>query len=140
VPKPTGVERRTIPALPETELAFALGKLAHDERKAMDWIVENADLIRVRDDAPPFLLVEASPWLLDTLAAYGAETGDRENDLEDEPGSDEEPDIDDEPSIGQHVSDRGGFIVDGEPQASTAPPGVNRRWNVTPDRRAILTP
>ena len=87
-PKSTGIQRRTLPVFPDATgagLEFFLGSLAPDERKALDWIVENADLIQVQDGAP-YLLVQASPWLLDTLAAVGAEAEDRENDLEDEPG------------------------------------------------------
>jgi hypothetical protein len=82
-----------------------------------DWIVENADLIQVGEDAPPFLLVQVSPDLLDTLAAFGAEAEDRENDLEDEPTEDVEHDTsDDEPSLGQE-----GAVIDGEPEWSLAP-------------------
>jgi hypothetical protein len=101
VPNPEGVRRTTLPGTTEdVGLERFLGDLAPNERKALDWIVENADLIRVREAAAPYLLVEASPWLLDTLAAFGAESEDRENDLEDEPSEDVELDTaDDEPSL-----------------------------------------
>jgi hypothetical protein len=114
-PKPEGVRRTTLPATAEDlGRERLLGDLAPDERKALDWIVENADLIQVREAAAPYLLVEAFPWLLDTLAAFDAEAEDRENDLEDEPSEDVEHDpCDDEPSLGG----RSGLEnVDGERQ------------------------
>jgi hypothetical protein len=120
-PKPEGVRRTTLPCTPhDLDLERLLGDLAPDERKALDWIVENADLIQVEEDAPPFLLVQVSPDLLDTLAAFGAEAEGRENDLEDEPTEDVEQDMsDDEPSLGQE-----GAVVDGEPEWSLAPTGA----------------
>lgn len=97
VPKPSGVERRKLPAIEETELAFLLGSLAPDERKALAAIVETADLIQVGGSS--FLLAPVTPAMLDTLAAFG-ECEERENDLEDEPSEDPEPDTGDhEPSL-----------------------------------------
>ena len=78
---------RFIPALAYHELAFALGALAPPERKAMAEIAYTADLLIVEDKS--WLLVPASPWLIDTLAAFGAE--DREPYLEGEPDHDMEP-------------------------------------------------
>ena len=78
---------RLIPALSDHELAFAVGALAPPERKALAAIAESADLLTVEDQS--WLLVPAPAWLLDTLAAFGAE--DRENCLEDEPDDGAEP-------------------------------------------------
>ncbi len=54
-----------------------------------EMIADTADVLDVEGRA--WLLVPASPWLLDTLAAFGAEAEDREPCLEDEPGVDREP-------------------------------------------------
>ena len=80
---------RFIPALANHELAFAVGALAPPEREAMAEIADTADLFTVTGRS--WLLVPASPWLIDTLAAFGAEAEDRENDLEDEPTDGAEP-------------------------------------------------
>ena len=86
------------------------------ERQALEFIIENADLIDVGGSVG-FLLIQAPPELLDILACVGAEAEDRENDLEDEEehpiprhtellgasaavdagGEDSEPDYDNEP-------------------------------------------
>jgi hypothetical protein len=130
VPNPEGVRRTTLPGTTEdVGLERFLGDLAPNERKALDWIVENADLIRVREAAAPYLLVEASPWLLDTLAAFGAESEDRENDLKDEPSEDVELDTaDDEPSLTHcgGVQPQCGIVVDGEPDGTLAPEGSHK--------------
>ena len=89
-PKPSR-RRRFIPALPDFDLRYWVGKLAPPERKALAQICETADLLTVDDR--PWLLVPADPRLLDTLAAFGAEAEDRENDLEDEPQADDEPSL-----------------------------------------------
>ena len=81
IPKPSR-RRRFIPALPDFDLRYWIGKLAPPERKALIQICETADLLTV--DETPWLLVPADPRLLDTLAVFGAEAEDRENDLEDE--------------------------------------------------------
>ena len=81
IPKPSR-RPRFIPALPDYELDHLIGKLAPPERKALAQICETADLLTV--DERPWLLVPADPKLLDTLAVFGAEAEDRENDLENE--------------------------------------------------------
>ena len=91
IPKPTRRRRAPyIPALDDIGLAHMLGSLAPDERVAMTQIADTADVLDV--EGRLWLLVEASPWLLDVLAAFGAEAEDREPCLEDEPGADREPD------------------------------------------------
>ena len=82
--KPTRRRRKPyIPALDQVGLAHMLGDLAPDERKAMAEIADTADVLVVEGRA--WLLVPASPWLIDVLAALGAEAEDREPGLEDEP-------------------------------------------------------
>ena len=89
IPKPTRRHRKPfLPALDDVGLSLMLGGLAPRERKAMAAIAESADLLTIDDKS--WLLVPASPQLLDTLAAFGAE--DREPCLEDEPNGDMEPD------------------------------------------------
>ena len=53
------------------------------ERKALAHICATADLLMV--GGCPWLLVPADDRLLDTLAAFGAEAEDREDDPDDEP-------------------------------------------------------
>jgi hypothetical protein len=102
--------RPFIPALEVGELSFLLGKLAPAERKAMAQIAETADLLVTEVGA--FLLVPADAKLLDSLAAFGAATADRENDLCDEPSSDDEPNQDDEPDQDDEPSLVGGAGMD----------------------------
>lgn len=90
IPKPSR-RRRYIPALPDFDLSHVIGKLAPSERKAMARICDTADLLMVEDKL--WLLVPADTRLIDTLAAFGAEAEDRENDLEDEPQADDEPSL-----------------------------------------------
>ena len=66
-----------------------LGGFAPPERLAMAAIAESADLFTVAGRS--WLLVPASPWLIDTLAAFGAEAEDGESDVEDEPTDGAEP-------------------------------------------------
>ena len=80
--------RPFVPVLPEADLAFAIGKLAPPERKALAQIVETADVLMV--DGKPWLLLQADTRLLDTLAAFGAEAEDREPFMEDEIESDDD--------------------------------------------------
>lgn len=90
-PKPT--HKPFIPALPFGDLSPFVGLLAPAERKLLDWIANNADLIIGGDPllgGIPFLLVELRPEHLDTLAAFGAAAEDLELDLEDEAGFDDE--------------------------------------------------
>ena len=105
IPKPSR-RRRFIPALPDRELDHLIGKLAPPERKALVQICETADLLTV--DEQPWLLVPADPRLLDTLATFGAEAEDRENDLEDEPQRDDEPSLGGLEYINQQAWSRGG--------------------------------
>ncbi len=84
MPKPTSNGRRGfVPAIDTVALNWALADVTPIERQALEYIVENADLIAVEGGAG-FLLIEAPPKLLDILATLGAEAHDRENDLEDE--------------------------------------------------------
>ena len=78
-----------VPALVDHELAFAVGALAPPEREAMAEIADTADLFTAAGRS--WLLVPASPWLIDVLAAFGAEGEDRENCFEDEPDTGAEP-------------------------------------------------
>ena len=75
-----------IPAIAYAELAFALGALAPRERKALTVIAESTDLIKV--GRKTWLLTPAPAWLIDTLAALGAEAEDREPGLDDEEETD----------------------------------------------------
>lgn len=68
-------------------MAQLIGSLAARERQALTQIAEAADLLMV--DERPWLLVPASPWLIDTLAALNAECEDREPCMEDEPSYDD---------------------------------------------------
>ncbi len=77
---------RLIPALAYHELAFAVGALAPPERKALAVIAESTDLFTV--EGKSWLLTPAPPWLIDTLAAVGAEAEDREPGLDDEAETD----------------------------------------------------
>ena len=84
--RPKGTDpgaKLSLPAVWEAELSWAVGALKPDERRALDFIAEHADLIPV-EYGEPFLLVPTTPTLLDILATVGAEAMDRENDLEDE--------------------------------------------------------
>lgn len=58
------------------------------ERWTLDQIIAGADLIEV-EGAPPHLLIEASPLLLEALAMIGAGEADLEPE-EDEPDDDAE--------------------------------------------------
>ena len=85
---PKGAFRPFIPVLPEADLAFAIGRLAPPERKALAQIVETADVLMVENRS--WLLVPADARLLDALAAFGAEAEDREPFMEDEVESDDD--------------------------------------------------
>ncbi len=110
IPRPSR-RRRFIPALPDYELDHLIGKLAPPERMALAQICETADLLM--GDDRPWLLVPADPRLLDTLANFGAEVEDRENDLEDEPPSGDEPSLATRESL-DHVGWYFGIGDDGE--------------------------
>ena len=73
----------------EGALAYAIGRLAPDEVRVLSWIVEHADIIEVEGANTAFLLVAATPELLDTLAAFDTEAEDLElvcEDEDDDPG------------------------------------------------------
>ena len=71
-PKPTPDGRRGfVPAVDTVALNWALADVTPIERQALEYIVENADLIAVEGGAG-FLLIEAPPKLLDILATVGA--------------------------------------------------------------------
>lgn len=91
-PKPVEHYRRIdLPAIGDLWLASALGRLAPDERKALDWIVNHADVVAV-DGEPVALVVEVDQRILDVLATFGAEVEDRECVTDDEPDEGKEDD------------------------------------------------
>ncbi len=57
-------------------LDFAIGRLAPDERLALEQIAQTADLVEI-EGCTPYLLIPTTPALLDVLAALGAEAMDR---------------------------------------------------------------
>lgn len=118
LPKPR-LRSPVIPAMPELALAFAIGKLAPPERRALAWIVETADVLEVEDDT--FLLVPVDPLLLDILAAFGAEAEDREPCLEDERDEGEENDSNNDNALDVVNTGRGLEVDAGdlEPDAPT---------------------
>ncbi len=88
IPKRGGADD-TLPAMGSHQLAFVIGALAPTERRALMQIAETADLLET--SAGPFMLVPVDADLIDMLAAVGAETDDRESDLQDEPDEGREP-------------------------------------------------
>ena len=87
LPKPPHPELTPyIPALPEHHLAGLIGDLAPNERKALDQIVQTADVLTVAERQ--WLLVPASQWLLEFLATFGAEFAECEWTLDDEEETD----------------------------------------------------
>jgi hypothetical protein len=60
------------------ELAGMMAALVRDDVKALHWIAENSDIIIAADRT--WLLTPAPRWLLDVLAAVGANLDDRERD------------------------------------------------------------
>lgn len=106
-PKPT--ERAPfIPAAPAHELHWLLAPLVPAERKALEAIVECADILTI--DGEVHLILPARPELLDALAAYAAEGEDRENDLEDEKDEGEEDDREND-----NPADREAMTASGQP-------------------------
>ncbi len=69
-------------------LAGLIGGLAPNERKALDQIVETADLLTV--GGRQWLLVPAPPSLLDRLATLGAEFAECEWTLDNEEEQDDD--------------------------------------------------
>ncbi len=90
-PKPRSC-RWYIPPLPEHALSWLAGKLGPDERLCLRHIVETADLIEV--DGTTYVLAEAPPVLVDTLAQFETAGADREPYLEDEADEGKEDDRD----------------------------------------------
>src|SRR5258706_2297314 len=89
LPKPRH-RTRFVPVIPEDAgLARLLGDLAPEERKALAEIVDRSDLLMV--DGRPWLLVEATPGLLDRLAAFQDGVHDLQPDLHDEIEQDDVP-------------------------------------------------
>ena len=89
-PKPAPEDRTPfIPAVPEMDLPWVLAPLVPAERKALEAIVECADILTI--DGEVHLILPARPELIDALAAYGAEGEDREPALEDEKDEGEVP-------------------------------------------------
>ncbi len=79
-------------ALPADYLEQALGDLAPDERKALDYIVDNADLIQV-DGAPPHLLVSVTGEIMEILSVFGSGAEDMAGDddaEDDDPAEDDD--------------------------------------------------
>jgi hypothetical protein len=81
---PKGRHPLALPAIPTDELSWLAAGLAPPERRAMREIVIGADLLEV--DGLFYLLAPVSPETIDAMAAFEAETEDRENDLDDETG------------------------------------------------------
>ena len=82
--------RRPIPAVPTDRLPWVLAPLIPEERQAMAHICENASILDAGDTEHTYLIVPVTPTVLDTLAAFGADGEDCENDLEDEAQPDDE--------------------------------------------------
>ncbi len=93
LPKPSS---RTpfVPVIPHQDagLARLLGDLVPEERRTLAEIVDRSDLLMV--DGKPWLLVEATPGLVERLATFQAATEDLEPDLEDEGETDDDRDND----------------------------------------------
>ncbi len=132
VPKPAPDDREPfIPSLEFHQLMDFLGSLAPDERKALTQIAEEADLLEVEGRA--WLVVPASGWLVDTLAAVNAASEDMEPHMEDEDthdrehdSSDEEPDTDAEQCFGPGPRMVAAFRR--RTGAPTNPPPQEYRW------------
>lgn len=82
IPKP-GRRRNPYVRDPMRVGRIVLGPMVEDERKALTFIANNADLIET--EAGPWLLVKADDVLLDTLAAVDSELADLEETGDDEP-------------------------------------------------------
>src|SRR5204862_2327247 len=97
---------RFVPVIPQDAgLVFLLGDLAPEERRTLAEIVDRSDLLMVNER--PWLLIQASPDLLDRLAAFQAGVEDLEPDLHDEIEQDDDRDND-------NPADRDGLLEDRE--------------------------
>jgi len=105
LPKPQD-RTRFVPVIPQDAgLAFLLGDLAPEERRTLAEIVDRSDLLMVNER--PWLLIQASPDLLDRLATFQAGVEDLEPDLHDEIEQDDDRDND-------NPADRDGLLEDRE--------------------------
>ena len=66
----------------DASICKILSAISNDERKALDYIVDSATLAGPGDQVPTaiYLMIPATPWLLDVLAQFGCEVVDREPD------------------------------------------------------------
>ena len=94
-----------IPTIGPVGLQWLIGSLMAPERKALEEIVENGDILLI--DGYAYLLAPVCPETVDILAAFGAEAEDRENDLCDEESEDREDDKSDTELNGNEVDFRG---------------------------------
>ena len=112
IPKPRCTD--TIPALPDGELAWLAGRLP-DERRAMRYICQVADIFDVAGSAFLMVPVDRDAKLIDILATFEAEAEDRENDLDDEPDEGEEDD-----RVNDNPADKAALEFDAEPDVTPA--------------------
>ena len=122
--------RARLPLLP-ADVSAQLTRVGSAERKALEQIAETADLLDVPGAEQPYLLIPASPALLDVLAAFDAEQSDLEP--ETDAGPDDEDDGDDDKANDSGnidiVSDGwASFPLDGDyvPEEGTPPPGAKK--------------
>ena len=125
IPKPRCLD--TIPALPDSKLAWLAGRLGPEERMAMRYMCETAEVIVI--DGDPWLVVpvDQDHRLVDALATFEAEAEDREQ------GLDDEPEVDDD-SVNDNPADAAALEFDAEPDVTPA-----RRWFAQQRRRPQVT-
>ena len=132
------------PVIPHQDagLARLLGDLVPEERRTLAEIVDRSDLLMV--DGKPWLLVEATPGLVERLATFQAATEDLEPDLEDEGETDDDRDNDnpaDQNGLREDLEDddRGGVEHDGrEPEeVDIAGAAMPRGWWGDADPRKL---
>lgn len=88
-PKGVHVDRSPVfPAIGDWQLAFGLGRLAPDERKALAQIIDTAELFQT--EYGPVMAFPVDAELLTTLCAFNAEVEDLEPCLEDEEETDDD--------------------------------------------------
>ncbi|MGE0733729.1 MAG: hypothetical protein AB7G15_15475 [Alphaproteobacteria bacterium] len=131
---PKGKYRReAMPALPE-HVAELLVRVTPAERQALETIVATADLIDV--PGAPFLLVPATPALLDTLAAFDAAQADLEPDQDREACCDQDDDTDNDNAydVVQLPGVAAGIPLDDEQSPEVGAPPLDARKS----REAII--